>query len=67
LTLRALSGRRDPRASRRVADYFISKGITPELRFDQITGVRLGLVRADLGYDQPVIYGLDRGHRFWMG
>ncbi|MCE5206839.1 MAG: hypothetical protein LLG42_00850, partial [Chloroflexi bacterium] len=47
----------DQRASRQVAKFLVSKGITPDLRFGQITNVRLGLIGADLDTGEPVIYG----------
>ena len=59
VALRALLGRPNTEASRRVAEMLISKGITPEFRFDQISGVRLAVVGADLETGQPVIYGQD--------
>ena len=59
LLVRALSGRRNRGISRRAKEYFTSKGIVPDLQFGQITGVRLGLVSANLDSGQPVIYGLD--------
>lgn len=55
--LKAMSLHSDQRASRQVAKFLISKGITPDLRFGQITNVRLGLVGADLDTGEPVIYG----------
>jgi NTE family protein len=33
--------------------------VTPDLRFDQISGVRLALISTDLVSRQPVIYGQD--------
>ncbi|MCE5207107.1 MAG: patatin-like phospholipase family protein [Chloroflexi bacterium] len=48
----------DQRASRQVAKFLISKGVTPDLRFGQITNVRLGLIGADLDMGEPVIYGM---------
>lgn len=59
LTLRALAGRPNRRATERVAEYMITKGITPDLCFKEIGRVRLGLVGADLDSGEPVIYGLD--------
>lgn len=59
LLLRALSGQPNHHASRRVREYFIQAGITPDLRFEHITNVRLGLIGANLDHGQPVIYGLD--------
>ena len=59
LTLRALSGRPNVHASRRVAEFFIARGISPDLHFDQIANIRLALIGADLDSGQPVIYGED--------
>jgi len=59
LMRRLLSGHPSDYGSRRVAEFFIAEGITPELRFDQITDVRLALVGADLVSCKPVIYGQD--------
>lgn len=56
--LKAMSLHSDQRASRQVAKFLISKGITPDLRFGQITNIRLGLVGADLDTGEPVIYGM---------
>lgn len=61
LTLRALSMRPNYHASQRIRDFFITTGISPSLRFDQIRNIRLGLVASDLDSGQPVIYGLDPG------
>lgn len=46
-------------ASRRMAEFFTAKGITSDLRFDQIRNVRLALIGADLDTGQTVIYGKD--------
>ncbi len=67
LLLRALSGHPNHHASQRVRDYFIQAGITPDLRFEHITDVRLGLIGADLDQGQPVIYGLDPGQSILDG
>jgi len=61
LTLRAALGRTNPQSRRRLAEFFISKGITPDLRFGQIRDVRLALIGADLDTGEPVIYGYDPG------
>ena len=37
----------------------LAAGFTPELRFEQVQNVRLGLVGAEMGSGQPVIYGMD--------
>ncbi|HSB89428.1 MAG TPA: patatin-like phospholipase family protein [Anaerolineales bacterium] len=67
VTLRALSGRPNLYGSRRIREYFVSKGISPTLRFDQIADVRLGLVSADLDSGQPVIYGQEPRQRVLDG
>ncbi|HMN15748.1 MAG TPA: patatin-like phospholipase family protein [Bellilinea sp.] len=56
--LKAMFLHSDQRASRQVAKFLISKGVTPDLRFGQITNVRLGLIGADLDMGEPVIYGM---------
>lgn len=45
--------------SRRAREFLIAAGITQGLRFHQIENVRLGLIGADLGSGQPLIFGLD--------
>ncbi|MBN1537715.1 MAG: patatin-like phospholipase family protein [Anaerolineales bacterium] len=57
--LRALTGQPNHHASRQIANFFISKGISPELQFNQISNIRLALIGADLDTGQPVIYGQD--------
>jgi len=47
------------RASYKVTEFLVAHGLTPDLRFEQITGVRLALIGADLYSGQPVIYGQD--------
>lgn len=59
LTLRALLGVPNRDTIQRVSNLFISAGITPDLTFEQITGVRLALIGADMTTGQPVIYGYD--------
>lgn len=67
LALRALSGHPVHHAGRRVSELFIANGITPDLRFDQITNVRLALISADLASGHPVIYGQDPGQAVLEG
>ncbi|HEY6072880.1 MAG TPA: patatin-like phospholipase family protein, partial [Anaerolineales bacterium] len=59
LALRALSGRPNHDASRRVRDFMIAAGLSSDLRFDQIKNVRLGLVCVDLNTSRTLIYGED--------
>lgn len=57
--LRQILGRPNTQASQKLVQFFESIGVTPDLRFDQISGVRLALISADLMSGQPVIYGQD--------
>lgn len=57
--LRQILGRPNTQASQKLVQFFESIGVTPDLRFDQISGVRLALIGADLMSGQPVIYGQD--------
>ncbi len=67
LVLSALSGRQNMRATQRVRELCIAKGITSDLRFGQIQNLRLGLVSADLNAGQRVIYGVDPGQSVLEG
>jgi NTE family protein len=58
LALRALARRPVTEPSRRIRELFIANGITPELCFGDIKGVRLLLVATDLNHFARVIYGL---------
>jgi NTE family protein len=55
--IRAMSPHSDLRASRQLVKFLIAKGITPDLRFDQVKNVRLGLIGADLDTGERVIFG----------
>ena len=46
-------------ADRQVTEFLGAAGIVADLTFEQITGVRLALIGADLTTGQPVIYGQD--------
>ena len=67
LILRALAGRPNLEASRRMTEFFVSRGIAPDLTFDQLTSVRLALVGADLNRGCPVIYGQEPGQSVLEG
>jgi len=67
ITLRALSGRPNNHASRWVKEFLNSKGVTPDLHFDQVPHARLGLIGADLNTGQPVIYGQDPSQSVFEG
>ncbi len=60
LAVRAMLGRRNEQASRRVAEVTIANGITPGIRFGQAR-VRLAVIGANLDTGKPVIYGQDPG------
>lgn len=60
LVLHAMSGR-PFYTSKRAREFLIAAGITQDLRFDQVRNVRLGLIGAEMGSGQPVIYGMDPG------
>ncbi len=59
LTLRVLFNRTGWRPYHRMRDFFIAHGLSPDLRFSDIRGVRLILVAADLNSGRPVLYGAD--------
>jgi NTE family protein len=59
LTLRALLGRPSERTRQRIGEFFVSEGLTQELRFSQMTRPRLALVGANLESGEPVVYGQD--------
>lgn len=63
----ALSGRPNHHATRRFVEFLISKGITPDFRFDQLANIRLALIGADLNSGQRVIYGQDPGQSIMEG
>jgi NTE family protein len=45
--------------SKRAKEFLIAAGFTPEVRFDQLQNVRVGLVGAEMGSGQLLIYGMD--------
>ncbi len=57
LSVRAMVGRSDRDPSRRIQEFFIKHGVTPELCFSEIQQPRLGIVSADLNTGKPVLYG----------
>jgi NTE family protein len=59
LTLRVLFDRAGWRPYHRMRDFFVGQGLSPNLRFGDIQGVRLILVAADLNAGCPVLYGID--------
>jgi NTE family protein len=67
VAVRALLGRPNTEASRRVAEMLSAKGLTPDLRFDCTAGVRVAVVGADLDTGLPVIYGRDPSQSIFDG
>jgi len=59
LTVRALFRRAGDDTLFRLRDFSIAHGVHPDLRFEQIEGVRLILVAADLNARSVALYGLD--------
>jgi NTE family protein len=57
LTLRKLVGRSADYTGHRMRDFCIHHGLTPDICFKEIKGMRLILVAADLNSGQPVLYG----------
>jgi NTE family protein len=47
---------------RRMRDFFITHGVSPELRFGDLQGVRLIVVATELNCGCPVLYGTDPQH-----
>lgn len=59
LIIRAYLGRPSDRARKKAIDFFVSLGLSRELKFGMIRGVRLAMVSADIESGQPMIYGQD--------
>lgn len=59
LTVRRLFNRPDPYSSHRMRDFCVHHRLTPDLCFQDIQGVELLLVAADLNSGRPILYGLD--------
>jgi NTE family protein len=59
LSVRAVFNRPTPVVYQRVTDFFVSHGVTRELRFKDIHGARVYLVAADLNNGHPRIFGQD--------
>jgi NTE family protein len=66
LVWHAISGRPDY-TSKRAKEFLIAAGITQDMRFEHIQNVRLGLVGAEMGSAQPLIYGLEPGQSVLEG
>ena len=66
LVWHAISGR-PYHTSKRAKEFLIAAGFTPDMRFDHIQNVRLGLIGAEMGSGQPLIYGLDAGQSVLEG
>jgi NTE family protein len=59
VSLRLLLNRPTHTLSQRLEKFFIDHGLSPEMRFRDVTGVRLGLLTTDLNSGSPVLYGQD--------
>lgn len=58
LTVRAMFGRSSRDPSRRLKEFLIAKGITPELSFAEISKPQLILVASDLNTGEPILHGV---------
>ena len=56
---RLLINRPTPTYYKRLRQFFIAHGLSPEIRFGDLTKVRLGIVAADLNSGAPVLFGPD--------
>ena len=59
LTVRLLFNRPRAQSHHRMRDFFVTHGLTPELRFADIQGPKLILVAADLNERRAILYGDD--------
>jgi NTE family protein len=59
LTVRALVNRPADYSTHRIKDFVIAHGLSPDLKFKDIQGMRLGCVVCDLNTGKPVVYGFD--------
>lgn len=59
ITLSSLFNRSGRGAYPRMRDFFIARGLTPNVRFGDLQGVRLFVVAADLNGGCPVVYGTE--------
>jgi len=66
LVWHAISGRPDY-TTKRAKQFLVGAGITSDMHFEHIQNVRLGLVSAEMGTAQPLIYGLDPGQSVLEG
>src|SRR5512138_2296398 len=63
----AVSKQSNHRGSRAARELMIAEGISSEIRFGQIDGVRLATVAADLHSGKSIIYGMDAEHSVMEG
>lgn len=59
LTMRAMFGRSSGDPSRRLQEFFVSHGITHELRFSHLDKPQLVIVSTDLNTGQPILHGAE--------
>lgn len=57
LILRVMMGHPSDQTRKKVENYFMSLGITPDLTFQMVPYARLALISSDLENAKPVIYG----------
>lgn len=59
LTVRALFKRAGGLPIQRLREFFIAHGLSPDLRFADVRGVRLIIVATDLNAGSPLLYGVE--------
>ena len=67
LVFQALLNHHDDKARKKIKNFFISMGITPDLTFKDFKGIQVGLVSADIESGELVIYGLDQNESVLEG
>ncbi len=59
LAVRAIFNRHTPNVTNQMRDFLITHGLEPKLKFQDLAGIRLYLVSADLNQGQMVLFGQD--------
>lgn len=58
-TLRSMLRPSKPSPAHRIRDFFLTNGISPDVRFSDIQGPKLFIVSSDLNTGKPVLHGTD--------
>ena len=63
LAVRAMFGRSSSDPAKKIRDFFISNGMTPDLKFGDLKHSQLIIVSADLDEAKPVLHGMSSDER----